>query len=98
MIAYKVDKRHWWKNPIEQIEINRVAGKVYYDCRGLWALETDARKVFTDPQEAAEYAMELQQQRIKSLDKEKQSALDRMKQILEFSDGVAQERADKAGA
>lgn len=91
MIAYKVDKRHWWKNPIEQIEINHVAGKVYYDCRGRWALETDARKVFTDRQEAIEYALSLASKEIKRLDDEKQAVLDRVNKVLEFKNKAGEE-------
>ncbi len=90
MIAYKVDKRHWWKNPIEQIDISRVTGKSYYDCRGRWALETDARRVFTDRQEAIEYALLLASKEIKRLDDAKQAVLDRVNKVLEFK--------DKAGA
>lgn len=84
MKAYKVSKRTWERVPIEEIEVDRVTEKSYFDHRGRSALDTEYHRVFTDLQEAIDYALLLASKEIKRLDDEKQAVLDRVNKVLKF--------------
>lgn len=90
MIAYRVSKRAWQRVPIEEILIDRVTEKSYFDHRGRSALDNDYHRVFTDRQEAIDYAIDLANKDIQELERKKQAILDRVNKVYEFK--------DKAGA
>lgn len=86
MIAYKVNKRYWSRLAIEKIEVNRITTKSYFDQYGKKSLETDYHKVFTDLQEAVDYALDLTHKDAQEIERQKKAILDRVDKILEFKD------------
>lgn len=90
MIAYKVNKRYWQLTPIEKIEIVRITGKSYFDHRGRSLIDTEYHRVFTNLQEAVDYALDLAHKDAQEIERQKKQVLVRVDKILEFK--------DKAGA
>ena len=91
MKAYQVNKRFWHCVPIEEIQVDRVTEKSYFDRRGRNALDTDYHRVFINRQEAIDYAIDLANKDIRELERQKQAILDRVNKVYEFKDKAGEE-------
>lgn len=81
MKAYRVRKINWVSTPVEEIDVYRVTDINYLDRCGWRLLETDHYKVFTDRQEAIDYAIDLANKDIRELERQKQVILDRVNKV-----------------
>lgn len=91
MKAYKVSKKTWHRVPIQEIQVDRVTEKSYFDHRGRSALDNDYHRVFTDLQQAIDYAIDLANKDIENLERQKQEILDRVNKVYEFKERAGEQ-------
>ncbi len=85
MKAYCVYKLAWRKQPIEEIEVDRITEKSYFIGRARRSIDCDRHRVFVDIDEAIKFARELYEILLSAVAKEESNIRDRLFRIDEFS-------------